>query len=90
MFVTETLSSDIKMEDTTLDGLNELVLETVPKPVSTFAVAPNPKPPTPVDDSDDESPFVDKEEFASYFSDRAGSSSNALIRWSRSANSPAL
>ena len=78
MFVVETLN-DEKINDTTLESLNGLRNEPVIKPASTFAVATNPKPPTPVDDLDDESAFVDKEEFASYFSDRAGSSSNALL-----------
>ncbi|MBC8142287.1 MAG: sigma-70 family RNA polymerase sigma factor [Armatimonadetes bacterium] len=62
----------------TLEGLNELRHEIAPKPVSMFAVASNPKPPTPLSE-DDESAFVEKDEFSSYFSDRAGSSSNALL-----------
>lgn len=78
MFVVETLDNEIK-NDTTLEGLNELRQDVVTKPVATFAVATNPKPPTPIDDLDDESAFAVKEEFASYLHDRTGSSNTALL-----------
>ena len=75
MFITEPLDNEIT-EDT---SLSELRHETVVKPVSTFAVALNPKPPTPINNEDDESAFVDKEEFASYLVDRTGTSQTALL-----------
>ncbi len=79
MFAVQTLDNEIKNQDTTLEGLNELRPDVATKPVATFAVATNPKPPTPIDDLEDESAFAVKEEFASYLHDRGGSSNTALL-----------
>jgi RNA polymerase primary sigma factor len=82
MFVAEALDNkNINNEERDMDSLSDLPRESASKPASTFAVAANPKPAASneADDSDDESAFVDKEEFASYLTDRTGSSTTALL-----------
>jgi len=83
MFAVETLDTDIKQDERTHGSFDELRHESSSKPNATFAVAANTKIERPdesgLTDEDDTSAFVDKEEFASYLTDRTGSSNTALL-----------
>jgi len=83
MFAVETLDTDIKQDERGHDSFGELRHESSTKPTATFAVAANTKIERPDEsglaDEDDTSAFVDKEEFASYLTDRTGSSNTALL-----------